>query len=86
MNLGRKAHDSESLFNIIFPFVNKLFDDKIITIFALLSPPYAGLFHLPEHLEPISILAIGYTDDTPADFNKHLENRIPVTDLVLSME
>ena len=43
-------------------------------------------FHLPEHLEPISILAIGYTDDTPADFNKHLENRIPVTDLVLSME
>lgn len=43
-------------------------------------------FHLPEHLEPISILAIGYAETVPSDFRGHLKNRIPITELVLNTE
>lgn len=39
-------------------------------------------FHLPENLEPISILAIGYTDKEPADPERHVKTRIPVAELV----
>ena len=42
-------------------------------------------FHLPEQLEPISILAIGYAEHTPSDFTEHLKNRIPVSELVLNI-
>ena len=42
-------------------------------------------FHLPEHLEPISILAIGYADKAPANSDAHLEKRIPVSELVLNI-
>lgn len=39
-------------------------------------------FNLPEHLEPINILAIGYADEAPADSNRHATMRIPKEDLV----
>ncbi len=39
-------------------------------------------FHLPEHLEPINILAIGYADGEPADSERHNIARIPVAELV----
>ena len=39
-------------------------------------------FHLPEHLEPINILAIGYADGEPADSERHNIARIPVKELV----
>ena len=39
-------------------------------------------FNLPESLEPINILAIGYADETPADRNRHANTRIPVEELV----
>lgn len=39
-------------------------------------------FHLPDNLEPINILAIGYTDESPADPERHSTQRISVSDLV----
>ena len=40
-------------------------------------------FSLPENLEPINILAIGYTDEEPQNVNRHSEKRIPLSELVL---
>jgi len=39
-------------------------------------------FELPDTLEPINILAIGYADGDPADSERHAENRIPLDELV----
>lgn len=39
-------------------------------------------FHLPDTLEPVNILAIGYTDGEPADPNRHGTARIPMETLV----
>lgn len=39
-------------------------------------------FCLPENLEPINILAIGYTDAEDADSKRHEKMRIPVAELV----
>lgn len=39
-------------------------------------------FHLPENLEPVNILVIGYSDDEPADMNRFDSQRIPVSQLV----
>ena len=39
-------------------------------------------FDLPEHLEPINILAIGYAGEAPADPARHATTRIPLTELV----
>lgn len=39
-------------------------------------------FNLPEHLEPINILAIGYTDETPASPDRHNKMRKPLSDTV----
>lgn len=39
-------------------------------------------FNLPDNLEPINILAIGYADESPADSNRHIKERIPVEKLV----
>ena len=39
-------------------------------------------FGLPEYLEPINILAMGYSDEEPADPNRHNQTRIPLTELV----
>ena len=39
-------------------------------------------FRLPDNLEPINILAIGYADEVPADSNRHVKERIAVEKLV----
>lgn len=39
-------------------------------------------FHLPEHLEPVNILAIGYTDQEPASPDRHDRMRAPLEALV----
>lgn len=39
-------------------------------------------FQLPDSLEPINILAIGYANETPADPERHLAARIPLSQLV----
>lgn len=38
--------------------------------------------NLPEHLEPINILAVGYSDEPETDKNRHSTQRIPIEDLV----
>jgi len=43
-------------------------------------------FGLPENLEPVSILAIGYAQNTPDEPNAHLANRISVDELVLDVK
>lgn len=42
-------------------------------------------FHLPENLEPINILVIGYSDENGVDTERHSQSRISVEELV-SME
>lgn len=37
---------------------------------------------LPEHLEPINILAIGYSEEPEADVDRHSTQRIPMDQLV----
>lgn len=39
-------------------------------------------FNLPDHLEPVNILVIGYPDDEPADPNRFDTQRIPMSQLV----
>lgn len=39
-------------------------------------------FHLPENLEPVNILAIGYSNERPADAERHSTQRIPLAELV----
>ncbi len=39
-------------------------------------------FDLPETLEPVNILAFGYTDEPPADPARHAQTRIPLGELV----
>ena len=39
-------------------------------------------FDLPDNLEPINILVIGYGNETPSDTERHEHMRIPLTDLV----
>lgn len=39
-------------------------------------------FSLPDNLEPINILAVGYADEKPADPDRHSKLRIPFKDLV----
>ncbi len=39
-------------------------------------------FHLPNHLEPINLLAIGYTDEQPANPERHEKTRINLDELV----
>lgn len=39
-------------------------------------------FHLPEGLEPVNILAIGYPDEEAADPERHSQARIPMEELV----
>lgn len=39
-------------------------------------------FSLPENLEPVNILAVGYTDEIPADPDRHNTMRIPLDELV----
>lgn len=39
-------------------------------------------FDLPDHLEPVNILAIGYADETAADPERHSQTRIRIEELV----
>ena len=39
-------------------------------------------FNLSDNLEPVNILAIGYSDEKPASLTRHEETRIPLSDLV----
>ena len=39
-------------------------------------------FHLPQELEPVNILAVGYPAEEPADSNRHTYLRMPVEELV----
>ena len=39
-------------------------------------------FNLPDTLEPINILAIGYSDEQPASPNRHATQRIPLSEFV----
>lgn len=39
-------------------------------------------FHLPDHLEPVNILAVGYSDTKDADPERHRQLRKPVEELV----
>ena len=39
-------------------------------------------FNLPENLEPVNILAIGYADEEPANPDRHGKTRIPLETLV----
>lgn len=39
-------------------------------------------FSLPDNLEPVNILAIGYADEEPASPDRHDKMRIPVSQLV----
>lgn len=39
-------------------------------------------FNLPDNLEPINILVIGYSDEQPANPERHATQRIPLSELV----
>lgn len=39
-------------------------------------------FDLPDNLEPINILAVGYSNEQPVDPERHATQRIPLSDLV----
>lgn len=39
-------------------------------------------FELPDNLEPVNILAIGYSNEVPASPKRHSETRIPISQLV----
>lgn len=39
-------------------------------------------FNLPDNLEPVNILAIGYSNEEAADPERHSQTRIPVKELV----
>ena len=39
-------------------------------------------FQLPDTLEPVNILAIGYANGSPADPKRHVTQRIPLDELV----
>lgn len=39
-------------------------------------------FNLPDTLEPVNILAVGYSDESPADPERHATQRVPLSDLV----
>ena len=43
---------------------------------------YVKELELPENLEPINILAVGYSDELTADENRHSTQRIPMDQLV----
>ena len=39
-------------------------------------------FELPDTLEPVNILLIGYSDEEPMRLNRHSKTRIPLSQLV----
>ena len=73
-------------------------DASILTDHMMLEAPELGLgsvwicyfkpdvikeeFNLPDNLEPVNILAIGYSDEKPASLTRHEETRMPLSDLI----
>ena len=73
-------------------------DASILTDHMMLAAPDLGLgsvwicyfkpdiisreFDLPDNLEPINILAVGYSNEPPANPERHAIQRIPLNDLV----
>ena len=43
-------------------------------------------FNLPDELEPVNILALGYSDEQPANPKRHNTQRIPMDKLIYSFE
>lgn len=43
-------------------------------------------FNIPEHIEPVNILAIGYAAGEPASPDRHDKQRKPLSDLILGEE
>lgn len=39
-------------------------------------------FKIPDHIEPVNILAIGYADGEPASPDRHDQTRLPLKDIV----
>lgn len=39
-------------------------------------------FELPDYLEPVNLLLIGYSDEQPADPNRHEQTRHPLSSLI----
>ncbi len=43
-------------------------------------------FGLPDHLEPVNILAVGYPNEEAADLERHSQTRIPVEELNMAVD
>ncbi len=52
------------------------------SLFVLNIQKHGQEFRLPDTLEPINILAIGYANDNPADPERHQSQRISLNELV----
>lgn len=52
------------------------------SLFVLNIQKHGQEFRLPDTLEPINILAIGYAGGSPADPERHATQRIPLDELV----
>lgn len=77
---------------------DKLFYASILTDHMMLEATEFGLgsvwicyfkpdvikeeLNLPDNLEPVNILAIGYSDEKPASLTRHEETRMPLSDLI----
>ena len=51
------------------------------SLFVLNIQKHGQEFRLPDTLEPINILAIGYANDNPADPERHQLQRISLNEL-----
>ncbi len=52
------------------------------SLFVLNIQKHGQEFRLPDTLEPINILAIGYANDNPADPERYQSQRISLNELV----
>ena len=52
------------------------------SLFVLNIQKHGQEFRLPDTLDPINILAIGYANDNPADPERHQLQRISLNELV----
>ena len=52
------------------------------SLFVLNIQKHGQEFRLPDTLEPINILAIGYANGNPADPERHQSQRISLNELV----
>ena len=80
MGLTIRAED----FRVVFTRPKELFAGCVLqyTVMPLTAFALAKLFGLPDDLEPVNILAVGYSDEEAADPERHSQSRIPVEKLV----